>query len=187
MKKFFIGFVSALLLIAFILMTIPDSLSFLMGLSGNDQKHLDFSSPSFNDKTSFYYQYFLKECITPFNELESEMSSLLERKNLGEDTTNEMNILEIKVNDLVETPKYHNSLLDPLYSEFKKMKNLLVLAITYIQTHDTITEEYKSAIRTYFDEIQDHKTEVYTKTIAILKENKILFYIEDDFSITIYD
>lgn len=187
MKKFFIGFVSALLLIAFILMTIPNSLSFFIGLSGKDQRHLDFSSPSFNDKTSFYYEFFLKECITPFNALESEMSSLLDRKNLGEDTTNEMNILEIKVNDLVETPKYHNSLLDPLYLEFKKMKNLLVLATTYIQTHDVITEEYKSAIKTYFEQIQEHKTAVYTKTIAILKENKILFYIEDDFSITIYD
>lgn len=158
-----------------------------MGLLGNDRKPLDFSSPSFNDKTSFYYEYFLKECLTPFDALESEMTSLLDRKNLGEDTMNEMNILEIKVNDLVETPKYNNNLLAPLYLEFKDMKNLLVLAITYIQTHDVITEEYKVAIRTYFDQIEEHKTAIYTKTIAILKENKILFFIEDDFSITIYD
>ncbi|MGB4588751.1 MAG: hypothetical protein WBI17_05880 [Clostridiaceae bacterium] len=187
MKKFFIGFVSALLLIAFILMTIPDSLSFLMGLSGKDRNQLDFSSPSFNDKTSFYYEYFLKECIGPFNALESEMTSLLDRKNLGEDTTNDMNILEIKVNDLVETPKYHNTLFDPLYLEFKEMKNLLVLAITYIQTHDEINQEYKTALKSYLDEIEAHKTALYTKTISILKEHKILFYIEDDFSITIYD
>ena len=187
MKKFFIGFVSALLLITIILMTIPGSLSFLIGLSGKEHKPLDFASPSFNDKTSFYYEYFLKECITPFNALESEMSSLLERKNLGEDTANEMNILEIKVNDLVETPKYHNKILVPLYSEFAEMKNLLVLAITYIQTHDAISEDYKAAMITYFEQIQEHKSIVYTKTVAILKENNILFYIEDDFSITIYD
>jgi len=187
LKKFFIGFVSALLLITFILMTIPDSLSFFLKQSGNDGKQLDFASPSFNDKTSFYYEYFLKECMAPFNALESEMSSLLDRKNLGEDTTNEMNILEIKVNDLVETPKYHNSLLDPLYLEFKEMKDILILATTYIQTHEVITEEYKSVIRANFEQIQEHKTAIYTKTIAILKENKIIFYIEDDFSITIYD
>lgn len=187
MKKLFIGFISALLIIAFILMTIPESLSFLIGLSGNQQKHLDFASPSFNDKNSFYYAYFLKECMTPFSALENEMSSLLERKNLGEDTSNEMNILEIKVNDLAELPKYHNKIFAPLYSEFTEMKNLLVLATTYIQTHEIITEEYKTAIRTYFEQIQDHKTAIYNKTIAILKENKILFYIEDDFSITIYD
>jgi len=187
LKKFFIGFISAFLLISFILMTIPDSLSFLLKNSGNDRKQLDFASPSFNDKTSFYYEYFLMECMTPFNALKSEMSSLLDRKNLGEDTTNDMNILEIKVNDLVETPKYHTGLLDPLYLEFKEMKDILVLAITYIQTNGVITEEYKSAIRTYFEQIQEHKTAVYTKTISILKENKILFYIEDDFSITIYD
>lgn len=187
MRKLFIGLISALLILTFILMAIPKSLSYLISLSSHDLKPLDFASPSFNDKTSFYYELFVNECVVPFKELEGEMLTLIDRKDQGEEVTYDLNMLEILINDLKEMPKYHSSLLEPLYEEFRMMKSELILAMTYVQSNEAINEEFREHLMTYLSDSTGREERLFQKTIEILKENHIVFYIEDDMTITIYD
>lgn len=187
MRKLFIGLISALLILTFLLMAIPQSLSYLIRLSNRDLRPLDFASPSFNDKTSFYYELFVRECTTPYKELEQEMLILIDRKDQGEEVTYDLNMLEVLINDLKEMPKYHSSLLEPLYEEYRMMKSELILTITYVQSHEEISDEFREYIMTYLADATLREDRLFQKTIKILKENHIVFYIEDDMTITIYD
>lgn len=187
MRKLFIGLISALLILTFFLMAIPESISYLISLSSHDLRPLDFASPSFNDKTSFYYELFVRECTTPYKELEKEMLTFIDRKDQGEDVTYDLNMLEIPIHDLKERPKYHSSLLEPLYEEFRIMKAELILTITYVQSHEEISDEFREHIKTYLADATVREEKLFNKTIELLKANHIVFYIEDDMTITIYD
>lgn len=189
MKKLLIGFLSLLLLVTFLFTLVPGMAGSILGWVSGSSQNLPFGPPHVRSKTSFYYTYFVTECLIPFEESEKELLQLLDRKMAGEDINIPLNLLEVKVQDLDNPPKYHHKLLEPLYGDYGDLKTQLVDWVLYTQEIKDIpwTTAQREQLNEKAEQILEGKQALYQHTVDTLKAHKIVFYLEDDGSITIYD
>ncbi len=188
LKKILMILISLLLLFSFFFMIIPASLRILFTtpLQG---PALFTKAPKFEEKPSLFYESFINSMYLPLLEKEEELLSLY---NYAQDKTKSLLILnEIQHNiaDLPRSSKYQHESFQPIYDSYEQTKDALLVLITRSEIKENSSPSLFNIneLRPYYDGYLKQKETLYQITIKTLTEKKIVFYLEEDGTITVYN
>lgn len=183
-------FLTALLVtVAFVFTAFPRGLSLLIHQFRGEVPGLLFRPPAFEEKPSFYYGYFIQNHVEVFEVQLETFMSLVQEKSQGVSVQEELNLLEIAATDLAAEPRYREPDFDPLYGTFHEMQEELRASIALVIEREDrpLSRQDIDTLRMRHSRIESLRSTLYEDTVRVLNQNGILYFVEEDYRITIYD
>lgn len=169
-------------------MIIPVRLTYLF--TSTNQPSSPMKTPSFEEQPSFFYASFINLVHTPLLEKEEELLLLYEYVRTPEEAQSRLDELTFDLNALPEVPKHSHSDFKPIYDAHDLAKASLLSLIAESKK----SENFSSAtsfnadnLRPFYEDYLRHKDHLYQVTIETFKRDSIVFYLEEDGSISVYD
>lgn len=188
MRKVFILLISLLLVISFIFMIIPVGLSYLF--SSTNQPTSPIKTPTFEEEPSFFYASFVTLTHSPLLEKEEELLLLYDYVKTKEEAQSRLDEIELDVNALPSLPKHSHDTLQPIYDAHNLVKtSLLLLIVESKKSENFSTSTFFDAenLRPFYEDYLSQKENLYQVTIDTFEKDKIVFFLEDDGTISVYD
>lgn len=188
MKKVLALIICLLLVISFLFMVIPIRIAFLF--SPSSQRIFSRDPPTFEEEPSFFYDSFMSSVHAPLLAKEDELLSVYDYAKTYVEAENRLEVIEQDVKELPETPKYSDDKFEPIYDANQKAKTaLLNLILASKETDNFSSTTYFNAenLKPFYEEYLSEKENLYQTTIETFTKEDIVFYLEEDGIITVYN
>ncbi len=190
MKKVLMILISMLLLISFFLMIIPASIRLLYPISPHGPT-LFTKTPTFEENPALFYASFVSSVLGPLLEKEEELLFLYSDVENEIEAKIALRQMELDINELSKSPKYQHEGLEPVYAAHEQMKEAfvkLILASEDKKSFSTSSTLFNiEVLQPLYEAYLEKKDDLYQVTIKTLKDLKIVFYLEDNGTITVYN
>ncbi len=188
MRKFFIILISLILVISFSFMIIPAGLNYLFG--STNQPTSPMKAPTFEDNPSIFYNSFVTLVHNPLLEKEDELFLLYDSIKTREEAQIRFSELEGDLSALPLTPEHSHESFQPIYDAHNLVKSSLLLLIAKSKKSEnfsTTTFFNGENLRPFYEDYLSQKENLYQVTIDTFKKHHIVFYLEEDGTISVYD
>lgn len=188
MKKVLVILISMLLIISFLFMVIPIGLSYIFSPLGRSS--FITKSPTFEENPSLFYDSFITNAHNPILVKEEELLFLygdIQNKN---DANTRLEEMVLDLNLINQTPRYNHDHFQPLYDANALIKESLLNLIRESQKPEILSSDLvfnAETLRSFYEAYLTKKENLYLVTIETFTDQDIVFFLEDDGTITVYD
>ena len=169
-------------------MIIPVSIQLFFNPTQKNSSFL-LKAPSFDENPAIFYASFISTMYAPILQKEDELLILYDQTKDHNEANKVLEQMELEVNTLPILPKYEDSGLQPLYESFQQVKEAFKGLVHASLIKEAMVHPLFNAedLRPYYEDYLVQKENLYQMTIKTFQDLNIVFFLEDDGTITVYN